>query len=77
MEVDPAFAYTVLTALFLAGTVWGATKAALNGTKQRVQIIHEELREHIHDEHNADMETHERIARMEAKLDLLISDFHK
>ena len=74
MELTP-FATSILTALFVSGAAWGATKTALNGTKQHVKDIHAELRQHIREEHNADMETHERIARVETKIDVLVDRF--
>ena len=64
---------SAVTAIFVGGVAWGATKSALNGTRDRVRSIQDELRNHITEEHNADMETHERIARVETKLDMLIS----
>lgn len=63
------------TALFVGGVAWGATRNALNGTRIRVQQIHQELRDHIKDESNADIDTHERITRVETKLDILLSGF--
>lgn len=63
---------SIATAIFVGGVAWGATKSALNGTKLRVQQVHDELREHMRDEANADVETHERIARVETKVDILL-----
>lgn len=71
MEFSPLLT-SMGTAIFVGGVAWGATKSALNGTRMRVQQIHEELRSHIRDESSADMETHERITRVETKLDMLI-----
>lgn len=67
----PSFA----TAVFVGGVAWGATRNALNGTRIRVQQIQDELRNHIKDESNADIDTHERITRVETKLDILLSGF--
>jgi len=59
------------TAIFVAGIAWGTIKKGLNGTSERVKEIHERLHSHIKDESDADKHTHERIARVETKIDLL------
>ena len=65
-------AYSLMTALFVGGAAWGATKSALNGTRLRVQEVHKQLSDHIRDEVNADQETHERRARVETKVDIVL-----
>jgi hypothetical protein len=65
------------------GCAWGGTKAALNGTRQRVKEIAEKLDAHIaassaqmtaHAAHDAEvqLELVERQARIEGKIDLLL-----
>lgn len=71
--MEYGIAYSLATAIFVGGMAWGATKSALNGTRQRVQEIHETVIKHITDEHNADQKTHERIASVEAKVDLILA----
>ena len=71
VEWSPA-TWSVLTAVFVGGAAWGGTKKALNGTRQRVKDVQEQLTVHIKEEHDADVETHERIARMETKIDILL-----
>ena len=66
------FMWTLITALIAAAFAAGGAKRALNGTRDRVKEIHEQLRSHINEEHNADQQTHERIARVETKVDLIL-----
>ena len=65
--------WQIFTTIFLAGVAWGAVKYALNGTRHRVKEIHERLHTHINEENRADIVTHDRLARLETKVDLLIS----
>ena len=67
-----SFAPSIATALFVGGVAWGATKSALNGTKTAVKEIKDELHSHISDETKADIVTHERIASVETKVDILL-----
>lgn len=71
MDVSP-FTYAALTAVFAAGAAWGAVKHSLNGTKIKVDDIANRLHLHIKDEADADKQTHERIARVETKVDILV-----
>ena len=76
--MDPAwhdsvpFMWTLLTALVAAAFAAGGAKRALNGTRERVKEIHEQLNSHITEEANNDRVTHERIASVETKVDILI-----
>ncbi len=58
--------------LLAVGGAWGGARVALNGTRRTVQEVERNLRAHISEEHAADMHTHERIAKIETKLDILI-----
>ena len=76
--MEPSTAYAALTAVFAAGAAWGGVKFALNGTRARVDEIHNEtkgvrkmLADHIQEESGADMYTHERLAKVETKVDIL------
>ena len=66
---------TVMSTLFIAGVAYGATwkavKTTLNGTVNDVKEIRNSLRNHINEEANNDKLTHERIAIVETKLDVL------
>lgn len=72
MEFSPLM-YAIITGVFAAGSAAGAVKVALNGTKIKVDEVHSQLRDHVTEENNNDRETHERIAKVETKLDMLIS----
>ena len=65
------FMWTLFTGVVAAAFAAGGAMTALNGTKDRVKEIHERLHTHIADESTADKHTHERIARVEAKVDLI------
>lgn len=66
------FMWTLLTALVAAAFAAGGAKRALNGTRERVKEIHEQLHAHISEEHNADQQTHARLGTLEGKVDVLI-----
>ena len=70
--MEPALMYTIGTGLFVLGAAWGGTKVALNGTREKVREIHERLSLHISDEVSADIVTHERVTRIETKVDLIL-----
>ena len=70
MEFSPLLT-SLFTAMFVGGVAWGATKQALNGTKEKVKEIHTQLTAHIKEEHDADQQTHERLAVVETKVDAL------
>ena len=73
--MEPVISYAALTAIFSAGAAWAGVKVSLNGTKRRVEETHRQLAEHIKDESAADMKTHERIARVETKVDMVLENF--
>ena len=66
---------TVASTLFIAGVAYGATwkavKTTLNGTREDVKEIRDSLRSHIKEETNNDQVTHERIAVLETKIDIV------
>ena len=66
------FMWTLLTALVAAAFAAGGAKRALNGTRERVKEIHEQLQNHITEESHADAQTHARLGGLEAKVDILI-----
>ena len=65
------FMWTLFTALVAAAFAAGGAKKALNGTKDRVKEIHQRLQAHIQDESDNDRVHAERIARVEAKVDII------
>jgi hypothetical protein len=69
--MEPTLGYAVLTGVFAAGAAWGGSRAFWNGTKNRVNDVHKMLSEHIKEESLADMHTHERLAKVETKVDLI------
>ena len=73
--MEPALIYSVLSAVFVAGITMGYMKKTLNGTTERVKEIHTALTDHIRDESDNDAYTHERIARVETKVDIVIDGF--
>jgi hypothetical protein len=59
--------YSVLSAMFTGGVAYGGFKVALNGTKNRISKLEEV-------EERAEMErikTHERLASLETKIDMI------
>jgi len=72
MEPMYIFGWTVLTSLFGAGIVLGVLKKTVNGSVSRISEIHHRLSKHIDDEGKADSKTHERIARVETKVDMIL-----
>ena len=85
MEINPVIitiATSTLTAVFGAGIVLGVLKKTINGSVERISQTHEEvnkvsnrLTKHIEEEADADKITHERIASVEAVLNLLAARF--
>lgn len=75
--MEPILGYAALTAVFSAGAAWAGVKTSLNGTKRRVEETHDRLAKHIEDESQNDLITHERIARIETKLDVALEKFLK
>ena len=70
--MEPEIAYGAIVAFFSAGAAWGAVKTGLNGTKGRVEALTVKIDDHIRDETDNDRTTHERIARVETKVDIII-----
>ena len=67
--------WTALTSFFVAGASYGAVimglKKGLNGTAARVKDVGDRLVKHIDDESGNDKLTHERLAKVETKVDLI------
>jgi len=64
--------WTAVTSFFVAGAAWGAVKTGLNGTREKIGELHQRLSKHIDEETSADLTTHERLTRVETKVDTLI-----
>ena len=54
------------TGLISIGGAWGATKTAMNGTKERVKVLEVENKD-----------TADRLARIETKIDILVDHTEK
>jgi hypothetical protein len=72
------------TTAFSAGAAWGGAKAALNGTKRRVEYIEKTVNRHAgalegHAKDDALLQSTmvDRLARIETKIDLLMDDRKK
>ena len=70
--MESGLMYAAIVALFSAGAAYGAVKTGLNGTRGRVESLADQISDHIKDETKSDQVTHERIARVEAKVDIII-----
>jgi hypothetical protein len=65
-------AWKLITAALALGGSWGGAKVALNGTRERVKEINRKFEQHVADEQAQDLRIHERMASVEAKIDVLI-----
>lgn len=63
------------TIVAAGGAAWGAAKQALNGTRERVKRIDEQLVAHIKDDDTIQRELLQRASSVEAKVDIIISKF--
>jgi hypothetical protein len=57
--------------LLAIGGAWGGAKVALNGTRQRVKVVEENQATHESKDEERHIETIDRLARIETKLDRL------
>ena len=62
----------IATPILAIGGAWGGAKVALNGTRERVQRIEIEFREHEERDEILQREMIDRAARIETKLDILM-----
>lgn len=60
------------TVIAAGGAAWGAAKQALNGTRERVKRIDDQLIHHIKDDDALQRELLQRTSSVEAKVDILI-----
>lgn len=58
--------------LISGGAAFGGAKVALNGTRQRVKDLAEDFKAHEEQDESLQMETIDRLARIETKLDILV-----
>ena len=61
----------VVGTVFSAGAAWGGAKVALNGTKNRVKDIKEDLVKHTAADLVIQTQMIDRLARIETKLDMI------
>lgn len=65
--IEGPIVYTIMSAVFTGGIAFGGFKVALNGTKKRIEMLEET-------ESRAEVErlkTHERLASLETKIDMI------
>lgn len=68
--MDPiTLAVSVGTAVAAAAGSYGASKATLNGTKERVERIEQKIDKHIDNSQTTTMEVSERLTRIETKIE--------
>lgn len=70
--IDP-ITITIASAIFAGGAAWGGAKAALNGTKNRVKKMETDFVIHMRDDHVVQSQMLDRLARVETKIDLLLT----
>lgn len=68
-EVSPQIIISAVTAIGTVAAAWGGTKAALNGTRERVRNVELDLKQHKEDSSNKHVETVTVLTRIETKLD--------
>ena len=61
------------TALVTAGAAWGAAKQALNGTRERVKVIEDRVTR----SEDRDRDVLQRVAGIEAKIDIVLERVSK
>lgn len=61
------------TVVAAGAAAWGASKQALNGTRERVARIDAHLLDHIRDDDQVQRELLQRAAALEAKIDLVLA----
>jgi alkylation response protein AidB-like acyl-CoA dehydrogenase len=70
--IEPQLALSLGTALVAGAAAWGSAKQALNGTRERVKRIDNELVKHIRDDESVQRELLQRAAALEAKIDIVL-----
>jgi len=70
--MEPAFAWTLGTALFTGGVAFGGVKVALNGTRERVRGLERDTKHYKELNNKAHNELGERLASIETKVDVVI-----
>lgn len=69
MVVDPAVLLALGGALVSGGAAWGGARAALNGTRRRVEEIRNELVKHVEADAEIQRDVLDRLIRIETKLE--------
>lgn len=64
--------YEVAALVFTAGAAWGGSQVALNGTRKRVMELREWADKHEATDKSSQLDTTDRLARIETKLDVLM-----
>lgn len=73
-DIDPSVAIAVLTVVGSGGIAFGSTRMALNGTKAKVAEIQTTLTTHVAQDHATQIETVQRLTRIETKIDTLLGE---
>lgn len=58
--------------LLAIGGAWGGAKVALNGTRERVKLVENDLNEHKTTSSKQHIDSVDRLARIETKVDALL-----
>lgn len=74
MDIDPKLALSAIGIIGTLGAAWGGARVALNGTRERVKQLSKDLKDHIEHDHTVQLETVDRLARIETKLDRVLDD---
>lgn len=69
--VDLGLLLSIATPIATVASAFGGVKVALNGTRERVQNVEADLKEHKEFTAAKHVETVDRLARIETKLDTL------
>lgn len=65
--IDPTL-ISLATAVFAGGAAWGGAKRALNGSRERIKGIDAKLDKHIAETTATRIETADRLARIETRI---------
>src|SRR5699024_8194656 len=68
MSIDPNVAFGVLTIVGSGAAAWGAAQHGRSSTKEELDATKGRLEKHIEDDHKVQLETVDRLARIETKL---------
>lgn len=73
MEPDPQV-LALLTVIGSLGVAWGVSKARSASQEEKIARIDKTLNQHVIDDHHIQLETVDRLARIETKLDRALKE---